>query len=277
MIGQQGVSRDIFRGAEKIEILGKLPGLLWAYIDTSKKLLENLKTKPDVASESVRTLQKMLEILHSAADHLQNQKLKDQLKRQSDLLDPLAQGAISGSGFIDSFAPHLPSLEKMAGQRVDSSAAFLDATTLDLELEKAEMVKTGRSADLVVSSDMLEDIRDYLSTEVLAEGISSVLIIDNAGALIASVGSKPALDVTSLAAVAAANFAATQQIARLIGERDFVLLFYKGHNESFHFSRVGEEYIIVTVFQNTLSLGLLRLKIADVSTVLQTKLPKRQA
>jgi predicted regulator of Ras-like GTPase activity (Roadblock/LC7/MglB family) len=81
----------------------------------------------------------------------------------------------------------------------------------------------------------------------------------------------------SLAAVAAANFAATEHIARLIGERDFVLLFYKGHNESFHFSRVGTDYIIVTIFDNSLSLGLLRLKIAEVSHVLEQKLPKRQA
>ncbi len=228
MIEQQGVSRDIFRGAEKIEIMGKLPGLLWAYIDTSRKLLEDLKTRPDNASESVRTMQKMLEILHSAADHLQNEKLKDQLERQSKLLDPLVQGTVSGRRFIDSFAPHLSTLEKMAGQRVDSSATFLDAATLDLELEKAEKVKTGRSADLVVSTKMLDDLRNYLTTEVLTEGISSVLIIDNAGALIASVGSKPALDVTSLAAVAAANFAATQQIARLIGERDSSCSFIKG-------------------------------------------------
>lgn len=84
------------------------------------------------------------------------------------------------------------------------------------------------------------------------------------------------LDVISLAAVAAANFAATEQIARLIGESDFVLLFYKGHSESFHFSRVGTEYIIVTIFDNSLSLGLLRLKIAEVSQVLESKLPKRE-
>lgn len=277
MTGQQGVSRDIFRGAEKIEILGKLPGILWAYVDTSRKLMEDLKTRPDSVSESAGTMQKMLEILHAAADHLQNQKLKDQLTRQSNLMNDLTRGALSGAGFIDAFAGQLPILEQLAGQRVESSAAFLDAINLDLEWEKAEKVKTGRSADLVVSAKLLDDIRNYLSAEVLTEGISSVLIIDNAGALIASVGSKPVLDVTSLAAVAAANFAATQEIARLIGERDFVLLFYKGHNESFHFSRVGKEYIIVTVFQNSLSLGLLRLKIAEVSSVLQTKLPKREA
>ena len=111
----------------------------------------------------------------------------------------------------------------------------------------------------------------------MSEGISSILIIDNAGTLIVNIGTKPSLDATSLAAVAAANYAATQQIARLIGERDFVLLFYKGHNESFHFCRIGEEFIIVTVFQNSLSLGLLRLKITEAAATLEKKLPKREA
>ena len=147
---------------------------------------------------------------------------------------------------------------------------------LDRELDKAERIKTGRSADIVVSIDILEDVRSYLSQEVMTEGISSVLVIDSAGSLICNVGHKIDLDAVSLAAVAAANFAATEQIARLIGESDFVLLFYKGHNESFHFSRVGTEYIIVTIFDNQLSLGLLRLKIAEVAQVLEEKLPKRE-
>ena len=111
----------------------------------------------------------------------------------------------------------------------------------------------------------------------MTEGISSLMIIDTAGSLILHIGNKIELDAVSLAAVAAANFAATEQIARLIGEQDFVLLFYKGHNESFHFSRVGPEYIIVTIFSNSLSLGLLRLKIAEVVLVLEKKLPKREA
>jgi len=109
----------------------------------------------------------------------------------------------------------------------------------------------------------------------MTEGISSILVIDDAGTLIVKVGDRVSLDEVSLAAVAAANFAATEKIARLIGERDFVLLFYKGHNESFHFTRVGKEYIIVTIFNNSLSLGLLRLRIANASQVLEKKLPKR--
>jgi len=274
---QNGVSRDIFRGAEKIEIFGKLPSLLWTYIDTGRNLIQDLKTRPDRSSEAVHTMAKLLEILNSAADHLENLELRNCLDKQSSIFNSLKDGTLSGDGFIDSFEAHLPKLEQLAGQRVDPSTALFNMMHLDLEVEKAESIKAGRSADLIVSVAILDDVRNYLAQELMGEGISSVLVIDNAGSLIVSVGNKPSLDVTSLAAVAAANYAATQQIARLIGERDFVLLFYKGHNESFHFTRVGEEYIIITVFDNSLSLGLLRLKIADAAGVLEKKLPKREA
>ena len=275
---QDGISRDIFRGAERIEIFGKLPSLLWSYIDTGRILIQALKTRPDSSSESVQTMWKLLEILNSAAEHLENRELKDQLGKHSNILGSLNDGTLAGVGFIDSFEADLSKLEELAGQRVDpSSIGPLDHAFLDLEMEKAEKIKVGRSPDLIVSVAILDDVKNYLMKEVMTEGISSILIIDNAGTLIVNIGTKPSLDATSLAAVAAANYAATQQIARLIGERDFVLLFYKGHNESFHFSRLGEEYIIVTVFQNSLSLGLLRLKISEAVAGLEKKLPKREA
>ncbi|MGO9117121.1 MAG: roadblock/LC7 domain-containing protein [Desulfomonilaceae bacterium] len=277
MTQQNGVSRDIFRGAEKIEIFGKLPSLLWSYIDIARNLVQDLKTKPTLDSPAMPQMRKMLEILDSAADHLENQKLKDRLNKQLNMLTTLNAGKLSG-GFIDSFEAELSTLAELAGQRVDtSSSGLLDPASLELEMQKGERIKSGRSADLIVNVAILDDVKNYLTQEILSDGVSSVLIIDNAGTLIVNIGTKPSLDATSLAAVAAANYAATQQIARLIGEQDFVLLFYKGLNESFHFCRVGEEFIIVTVFENSLSLGLLRLKIAEAAAVLEKKLPKRQA
>ncbi len=277
MTQQNGISRDIFRGAEKIEIFGKLPSLLWSYIDIARNLIQDLKTKPTLDSPAMPQVRRMLEILDSAADHLENQKLKDRLNKQLNMLTTLNAGKLSG-GFIDSFEAELSTLAELAGQRVDtSSSGLLDPASLELEMQKGERIKSGRSADLIVNVAILDDVKNYLTQEILSDGVSSVLIIDNAGTLIVNIGTKPSLDATSLAAVAAANYAATQQIARLIGERDFVLLFYKGLNESFHFCRVGEEFIIVTVFENSLSLGLLRLKIAEAAAVLEKKLPKRQA
>ena len=268
---------DIFKGAEKIEVLGKLPALLWAYIDSARKISENIKTGTGNVSESVGEMNQMLWVLNSAAGHLGNNTLKELLSSHDGMLEALNAGSMSREDFARSMTDTLPKFERVAGPRREPvNDSFSSKGLFERELGRAEKVKTGRSKDIVVSVDIVDDVRNYLVKEVLTEGISSVLVIDNAGSLIANVGSKVDLDAVSLAAVAAANFAATEQIARLIGERDFVLLFYKGRSESFHFTRVGNDYIIVTIFNNSLSLGLLRLKIAEVAQALEKKLPERE-
>lgn len=268
---------DIFKGAEEVEILGKLPTFLWAYIDNARRLVHDVEAPQDDYSESAIKVEKVLGILNSAADHLGNKDLKDRLGPQSQMLQALTKQGPQDRKLVDSFTAGLKRLEEIAGQRPAAAReSFLDKVVLEKELDKIEKIKTGRSADIIINVEILDDVRSYLSKEIMTEGISSLMIIDTAGSLIVNIGDKVELDAVSLAAVAAANFAATEQIARLIGERDFVLLFYKGHNESFHFTRVGAEYIIVTIFNNSLSLGLLRLKIAEVALVLEKKLPKRE-
>ncbi len=269
---------DIFRGSEEVEILGKLPTFLWAYIDNARRLVQDVEAPQDDYSQSIVKVEKVLGILNSAADHLGNKDLKDRLDPQSQMLQALTKQGPQDRQLVDSFMAGLIRLEEIAGKRpAVARESFLDKVVLEKELDKVEKIKTGRSADIIINVEILNDVRSYLAREIMTEGISSLLIIDTAGSLILNIGDKIELDAVSLAAVAAANFAATEQIARLIGERDFVLLFYKGHNESFHFTRVGAEYIIVTIFNNSLSLGLLRLKIAEVALVLEKKLPKREA
>jgi predicted regulator of Ras-like GTPase activity (Roadblock/LC7/MglB family) len=277
MAAQDSEVQDIFKGAEKIEVFGKLPSLLWAYIDAGRQLGEDLKSSPDRCGEGLDRMSRILEVLYSAAVHLGNEDLKEKLEPQTKVLAALTAGEKPDKGLLRNFTSGLGELEKIAGQRAPGQTAQVTHRDLiEKELERLEKVKTGRSADIVVSVDLVNEIRDYLTGEVMTEGISSLLVIDDAGSLIVNVGNKIDLDAVSLAAVAAANFAATEQIARLIGERDFVLLFYKGHSESFHFTRVGAEYIIVTIFSNSLSLGLVRLRIAEVAAVLEKKLPKRE-
>jgi predicted regulator of Ras-like GTPase activity (Roadblock/LC7/MglB family) len=276
MTSQDGGIDDIFKGAEQIEIFGKLPALLWAYIDSCRKFIDDLNSGVGDSSEHLEEMEKLLSVLNSAADHLRNKDLRERLGMHSQILESLPSESTSPEEAVESLTAGIASLEEIAGPRPEPRDGTGDKGWVDLEIARAEKIKTGRSADVIVSLDVLEDVRSYLAKEVMTEGISSILVIDNAGSLIVNIGGRIELDVISLAAVAAANFAATEQIARLIGESDFVLLFYKGHSESFHFSRVGSEYIIVTIFDNSLSLGLLRLKIAEVSQVLETKLPKRE-
>ena len=71
------VSDDIFKGSEEVEILGKLPAFLWAYIDNARRLVQDREAPPDDYFQSVHKVEKVLDILNSAADHLGNKDLKE--------------------------------------------------------------------------------------------------------------------------------------------------------------------------------------------------------
>jgi len=119
--------------------------------------------------------------------------------------------------------------------------------------------------NVVLTKRDLEKIEGCLGKMVTASLAHSVLLIDRSGQLIAQQGETPPdLDVMSLSALTAANFGATAEIARLLGEEEFTLLFHKGKSENVYFSSVGENTIMVTLFDDKTSLGVIRLKMNQI-------------
>lgn len=117
---------------------------------------------------------------------------------------------------------------------------------------------------LVVSEQQLNAIESVLQNDIVDIGVSCVVLIDMAGNILAARdnGSKKH-DIYSLAALAAGNFGAVSAMAKLIGEDEFSLLFHKGKSENIHFSKIMTEFLLVTIFSNEVSLGFLRLKVAE--------------
>lgn len=125
-------------------------------------------------------------------------------------------------------------------------------------------VKAGRTkhmADLILTKETLDRIDEILQEMLKRSGAHTVLLIDKAGQLISFQGTMDQEKVASLAALTAANYGATTAIARLFGEEEFTLLFHKGREENIHFSNVGDEYLMITVFSNNTHLGLVRLEV----------------
>lgn len=118
---------------------------------------------------------------------------------------------------------------------------------------------------VIVTQRDIERIRTILSKVVVASCAHSVLLIDRSGQLIAHEGAAPDMDLTALSALTAANFGATTEIARLLGEEEFTLLFHKGRSENVYFSAIGEHAIMVTLFDDRTSLGLIRLRINQIT------------
>ncbi len=87
------------------------------------------------------------------------------------------------------------------------------------------------------------------------------LLVDRTGQLVATVGEQPNFDATAFATLTAADFSANDQLARLIGETDFNTLFHQGEKESMYLADVARRVILVVLFDNRTTLGLVKLRV----------------
>ncbi len=102
--------------------------------------------------------------------------------------------------------------------------------------------------------------------KLLRESNSKVIfLVDKNGQLISGVGEVERFDTTSLASLTAGNIAATGGLAKLIGEKEFSILFHEGEKDNLHISIVGGRVILVVLFDSRSSLGLVRLRVKKAS------------
>lgn len=92
-----------------------------------------------------------------------------------------------------------------------------------------------------------------------------VFLVDKNGQLIAASGATSNIDTVSLASLTAGNIAATGGLAKLIGEKEFSILFHEGERDNLHISIVGQRVILVVLFDARSSLGLVRLRVKKAS------------
>ena len=105
-------------------------------------------------------------------------------------------------------------------------------------------------------------ICDRLNREANAK---CVFLIDKNGQLISASGETEHLDTTSLASLTAGNIAATGGLAKLLGEKEFSILFHEGERDNLHISIVAGRVILVVIFDQRSSLGLVRLRVKKAS------------
>ena len=95
------------------------------------------------------------------------------------------------------------------------------------------------TSDMVLHEEDFHLIRDLIQKLRHEANARVVCLVDRNGQQIACVGDAESLDMTSLASLAAGNVAATDSLARLIGEKDFSTLYHEGEKDNLHLSMVG--------------------------------------
>jgi predicted regulator of Ras-like GTPase activity (Roadblock/LC7/MglB family) len=112
---------------------------------------------------------------------------------------------------------------------------------------------------LVFYEEDIESIERVLPEYLEKSEAPSALLIDIEGHLVATAGFTESLDTTTIAALAAGSFASTRALARHLGEQDFRVMVHQGASRSIHVALVADRCLLVTLFDDRTTLGMVRL------------------
>jgi predicted regulator of Ras-like GTPase activity (Roadblock/LC7/MglB family) len=109
-----------------------------------------------------------------------------------------------------------------------------------------------------VSAEGGRELGGHLSELATLAGVRCVLLVDRAGRLIGSAGNAEGVDLVTFGSLAAADFNANEQLARLAGAQGFRALVHRGENASVHVQDVRERVVLITLFDGKAAPGLIR-------------------
>ncbi|HZJ02122.1 MAG TPA: roadblock/LC7 domain-containing protein [Thermoleophilia bacterium] len=116
-----------------------------------------------------------------------------------------------------------------------------------------------RRKGLVISDRQMQVVDEILEMLMDVSGSRFIALISTSGQPITASESEHHPDTLSLASLAASSFAATQQLAAVLDEREFTLLFHEGRESNLHVSQVTDQVLLVITFGHETQVGKVRL------------------
>lgn len=115
-----------------------------------------------------------------------------------------------------------------------------------------------RSDRLVFYQSDVNKLEGELDGFLELSGARSALLIDREGHLVTKRGEVQQHSLDSISALVAGSFAATREMARLLGEEQFSTLYHQGQRDSIQVSLVGDRALFAVVFDERTNLGMVR-------------------
>ncbi len=112
---------------------------------------------------------------------------------------------------------------------------------------------------LIISSDQMRVVDTILQQLREVSGVRFIAVVSTSGQPITSSPTDHHPDMLSLASLAASSFAATQQLAGILSEKEFTLLFHEGRELNLHVAQVSDKVLLVIAFGHDTQVGKVRL------------------
>lgn len=130
-----------------------------------------------------------------------------------------------------------------------------------------------KPAQLITSigTDDLARFERRLDAFLRESGARCALLIDRTGRVLACAGDAGGFDQTTFASLVAADFAANDQLAALLGEAEFSSLYHHGTRHSMYLADLSGWAILASLFdETTTTLGLVRVKARGIGPGFRT-------
>jgi len=111
---------------------------------------------------------------------------------------------------------------------------------------------------LVVTEKDTIKIEECLERLVGDTNANYAMLLDKSGQVIASRGDTQRQDITALGALLAGTFASSREVARLLREKDFRVLFQQGVKENIFTELIEEQWMLVVMFDKRTHIGLVK-------------------
>lgn len=112
---------------------------------------------------------------------------------------------------------------------------------------------------LLFYKDDIDKIDQLLTEFLRLSGAKCALLIDKEGHLVTKRGELRTIDIDTISALVAGSFAATKEMARLLGEAEFSALFHQGERDNIQLTLVGDRTLLTILFDDRTTVGMVRL------------------
>jgi predicted regulator of Ras-like GTPase activity (Roadblock/LC7/MglB family) len=122
-----------------------------------------------------------------------------------------------------------------------------------------------RETRLVFYKDDIDKINEVLKEFLSLSDSKCNMLIDREGHMVTKAGSTDDFDMQAVAALVAGSYAATREMARLLGEEEFSVLFHQGKRDNIQLTLIGDRTILATVFDERTTIGMVRVYAKEAS------------
>ncbi|MBN2011090.1 roadblock/LC7 domain-containing protein [candidate division KSB1 bacterium] len=120
--------------------------------------------------------------------------------------------------------------------------------------------KGGNGQPVVLSGEMYKAISEVLSDLAAKTRAKTIIFADSNGHPITQRGQTSEINIPNMAALGAGDFAATSEMAKIVGEPGrFKYLYHEGEKSNVYLSSVTDNFLLLIVFDTNIALGMIRI------------------